>query len=92
MCFYEEALAKMLKIANLGKKPCYVPKEVQLLLHVSPNRLQQLCDEYEPPNVQGRNTSGIESYRLGTHRRIPYHGLLEWLENNLDYNKTNGGV
>lgn len=87
MCFYEEALEKMLKAAELSKKPCYTPGEVQLLLHVSPNRLQQLCDAYEPPHIQGREVSGIECYRLGTHRRIPHHGLLEWLENNLDYNK-----
>lgn len=89
MCFYEDTLVKMLKVAQLDRKPCYVPKEVQLLLNVSPNKLQQLCDDFEPPYVRGRKTSGLESYRLGTHRRIPYHGLLEWLENNLDYNKTN---
>lgn len=79
----------MLHIAGIEVKPCYTPQEVQLLLGVSPNKLQQLCDEYEPPCVQGRKTTGIESYRLGTHRRVPYHGLVEWMELNLDYNKAN---
>lgn len=87
MCFYEDALQRMLTVARLNKKPCYTPKEVQLLLNVSANKLQQLCDEFEPPHIKGRLTTGIESYRLGTHRRIPHHGLIDWLQANLGYNK-----
>lgn len=81
MCVNEEALGKLLINSGVTKQSAYTTGSVGKLLSVSNNTVIDLCDKYRPETGQG-----LECYLVGTHRRIPHHALVEWLENNLYYN------
>ena len=86
MCFYEETLDKLLLTAKLAKKTAYTTSNVALVLGVSNSTIINMCEEWEPPEESNRNVKGIECYRVGTHRRIPHHAIVEWLRINIYYN------
>lgn len=81
MCVNEESLEKLLINSGVTKQSAYTTGSVSKLLSVSNNTVIDLCDKWQPEKNQG-----LECYRVGTHRRIPHHALIEWLENNLYYN------
>lgn len=83
MCIYEESLIKLLVNSNQQKKSAYPTGNVANILNISVNMVIMLCDEWTPYNHKG-----LECYRVGTHRRIPHHSLIEWLEYNSHYNST----
>lgn len=87
MCFYEDSLSSMLTTANVRKQSCYTPREVEQVLNISRGKLQELCEKFEPPNIIGGYKHGLECYRVGTHRRIPHHGILRWMQASLEYNR-----
>lgn len=70
---------KLLTVAQLPKKPCYRPQDIQTLLNISYTMFVTMCDNWEPSEVRNRDPRGLESYRVGTHRRIPHHALVEWI-------------
>lgn len=81
MCMYEDSLSKLLTHSSLDKKSAYPTGQVATILNISVNMVLMLCDEWSPDNPKG-----LECYRVGTHRRIPHHSLVEWLEHNTQYN------
>ena len=83
MCIYEESLVKLLVNSNQDKKSAYATGNVASILNISVNMVIMLCDEWTPDNHKG-----FECYRVGTHRRIPHHSIVEWLEYNSQYNST----
>lgn len=82
MCFYSESLEQLLINAGIGKKPTYTTGNISTMLNISRNMVIMLCDQWEPETLQG-----LESYRVGTHRRIPHHAVVEWLTHNSNYAK-----
>lgn len=85
MSHYEESLKKMLAVANINIKSSYKPGEIQKLLSMSNSTFQVICDEWEPAHIANGITRGLESYRIGNERRVPYHALVEWLGRNSSY-------
>jgi len=81
MCANEESLEKLLINSGVTKQSAYTTGSVSKLLSVSNNTVIDLCDKWRPETAEG-----LECYRVGTHRRIPHHALVEWLKNNLYYN------
>jgi hypothetical protein len=73
------AADELLKVANLPKMPCYRPKDIQYILNISYPMFITMCDCWEPLEVRNRSKKGLESYRIGAHRRIPHHALVEWI-------------
>ena len=82
---YEAKLAQMLMIARITISACYRPEQVIKLLNVSPAKLRVMCDAWQPDN--DGDIDGLESYVLGTQRRIPHHGLVEWLVRNNSFDR-----
>lgn len=80
--FYEKQLKEMLSIAELPISPCYKTDQVAKLLAVSNRTIRTLCLQWTP-----KERIGIESYLINTHRRIPFHGLVNWLETNSSENR-----
>jgi len=81
----EDTLDKLMLASGVEKMPAYTTSATAKILSISPSMVIYLCDEWEPPQKNIR-TKGLECYRAGTHRRIPHHALIEWLENNHNYN------
>ncbi len=73
------SLSKLLINADMEKKSCYRPRDILKLLNISYPMFITMCDLWEPLEVKNRSNSGLESYRVGTHRRIPHHALVEWI-------------
>lgn len=86
---FEETLNKMLAAAGIEPRSAYTTGNVAKVLNVSTNMVIIMCDEWEP---RRENKRGLECYRAGTHRRIPHHALVDWLEHNLNYNVINSEV
>ena len=74
----------LLKNANVSRKSCYTPADVCRILNISSSTFGRLCDQWEPPNIRGGG-NGIECYRVGTHRRVPHHALLNFLQRAHNY-------
>ena len=72
-----DALEQLIFNSAINKKPAYTTGEAALILSVSKNTIILLCDEWTLTTL-----SGLESYRVGTHRRIPHHSLAEWVNIN----------
>mgnify|MGYP000299993239 FL=1 len=85
MCRFEETLNKFLQASGVDKMPAYTTSATAKILSISPSMVIYLCDEWQPPD-QSKKNRGLECYRAGTHRRIPHHAIIEWLENNFEYN------
>lgn len=88
MCFYTDALTKMLATSKINKKTAYTTGDISKILNVSMSTIINLCDIWEPPLVSTQISKGLESYRVGTHRRIPHHALTEWLKQNSNFDKS----
>ncbi len=82
MKFYENRLRSMLEVAGLSVKASYLPAEVQQILNIKDHTFRLMCEKWEPPGTAGRPKVGLESYTVHTHRRVPFHGLVDWLAEN----------
>lgn len=87
MCFYSESLEKMLVTSGVPKKNAYSTGDISQLLSISNSKVIMLCDDWTPPNIRRTTGNGLECYRVGTHRRIPHHAIVEWLISNSNFNK-----
>jgi len=76
----EETVAKLLKQAKINECVSYRPSQIMTLLNISQGTFRGLCNTYEP-----NTRHGIESYLIGTHRRVPHHALVEYLSRNNSY-------
>ena len=81
MCAYSDSLEKMISNSIKKQLAAYSTGDVAAILNISVNMVIVLCDEWTPDNKKG-----LECYRAGTHRRIPHHSIVEWLEYNSQYN------
>lgn len=88
--YYEGRLKLMLQVADIPVSPCYRPEQVQRILNISKNTFVNVCDKWQPA-LDGGLAMGLESYCLGTHRRVPHHALVEWLQRNNGYDRQSGG-
>lgn len=88
--FYESRLRDMLKIAGLPVLPAYVPGDVRALLNITELAFRRMCINWEPPDTPNRYEGGLESYVLGTHRRVPFHALVNWLAENSTFERERG--
>lgn len=79
----ECSLLKMLRQAQMDEQICYRPTDIVRILNISYSTFVTMCNCWEPLEVPGRNKMGLENYRVGTHRRVPHHGLIEWLAVNM---------
>jgi len=81
MCIYEEAIEKLLINSGVTKQSAYTTGNISKLLSISNSTVIYLCEKWQP-----KKKEGLECYLVGTHRRIPHHAVIEYLENNLYYN------
>ena len=58
------------------------PGEVCRLLRISPTTLRQLCELAELSDGASRPREGLESFRIGSHRRIEHTALFNGLGRN----------
>jgi len=80
MCIYSTSLDELLQSSGVEKQSTYTPRAVAKIMSISYNSVIMLCDTWTPITFQG-----LESYRVGTHRRIPHHSIVCWLKNNSSY-------
>lgn len=78
----EQILDRMTQEAGLPTKGAYKPGEVQAILQMSKSTFHRRCEQWEPPGTPGRDPRGLESYSIGTHRRVPRSAMEEWLAAN----------
>lgn len=76
-------LTTLILDAGLPVKSAYTTGECAKILSVSQSTIIMLCDRWHPTIA---NVAGLECYRVGTHRRIPYHTLRDWVASNNDFN------
>lgn len=80
MCYSSDLLDKLITVSKVERKSAYTTGEVGKIISVTPRAVVSICDDWMPGIV-----GGLESYRAGTHRRIPHHALIAWL-------KTSSGI
>ncbi len=87
--YYENKLMQMLKAADIRMTACYRPEQVLKILNISQMTFRSLCDKWVPESaeVYTNKVGGLESYIIGKQRRVPHHGLVEWLIVNNSFNK-----
>jgi hypothetical protein len=78
-------LDRRLKAAHLRPQADYTTGDVARLLGASRETIRQMVLRWEPPSTPGRHPAGLFAYRLGSHRRVPHHGLVTWLATNTAY-------
>lgn len=84
---WERRLARMLDAAGLPVKAAYKTSEVAAILAVTDTTIRRMCDRWVPDNPEQQC---LECYRVGrNYRRIPYHGLVDYLERNNEWDTAN---
>jgi hypothetical protein len=78
----------LLQQAGIEQKTCYTPADICQIFNISQSTFARLCDQWEPPNIAGRQV-GLECYRIGTHRRVPHHSLIDFIKRSHNYEVTN---
>lgn len=84
MCIYSDSLDSLLLNSGVTKKSAYSTGNVSKILSVSLSTVINLCDNWVP---DAKACEGLESYRVGAHRRIPHHALIELLTYTSEYNR-----
>lgn len=85
--FFEDRLRSMLEVSGLPVQSAYTPGQVRELLNITEWAFRQMCANWEPPGTPNRREGGLESYVLTGHRRVPFHGLVDWLAENNTFGK-----
>ncbi|NJM13356.1 MAG: helix-turn-helix domain-containing protein [Synechococcaceae cyanobacterium SM1_2_3] len=78
----EMKIDALLHAENIQRRAVYRPGEVCRLLRISPTTLRQLCELAESSDGSSKPREGLESFRLGHHRRIEHSTLVNWLARN----------
>ncbi len=83
----EQALNSMLQTAGIKPNTAYRVGQVAAILGVSSTTIRNMCDAWEPENVNTVH-AGLECYVFGTkrERRIPHHAVVAWLHKQHGYN------
>jgi hypothetical protein len=75
---------ELLNSSGIEKKTAYRPFEVCAILSITETTFRRICDRWEPASVH-KDSPGLECYRIGKHRRVPHHALVEFLEKQSNY-------
>lgn len=84
----KERLNSMLRVAGLPVRASYCTSEVCKILGISDRTFWRLLHNYER-NERGqlRRPDCLDSFTLGTNRRVPYNELVAFLVRNNTYQR-----